>query len=214
MSETVRSYDTLIRRVMARINRAGAPFLIAIAGPPATGKSTLAERLVADLNAKGTESRFCPMDGFHLTNTQLDEGGLRDRKGRIDTFDGEAFASAVRRLKTGTPFWWPVYSRQRHDPVPEGTRICGDETAYIIEGNYVLTDAEPWRSAGSELDLRIFVDTPDDVLRPRLLERHRKSGRSTLEALEKIDRTDMPNARTIRNERQSEDILFCEHHDG
>ena len=72
MSETVRTYDALFQKVAARTKGAGVPCLIGIAGPPATGKSTLAERLVADLNVAGTEACFCPMDGFHLTNAQLD----------------------------------------------------------------------------------------------------------------------------------------------
>lgn len=84
---------------------------------------------------------------------------------------------------------------------------------FVIEGNYVLSEAEPWRAAGDAFNLRIFVDAPDEALRQRLLNRHQKSGRTQSEALEKIDRTDMPNAQTIRNERQVEDILFCERAD-
>ncbi len=212
MSETVHSYDALFQEVLAKINCAHAPFLIAIAGPPATGKSTLAERLVVDLNAAAIQARFCPMDGFHLTNDQLDERGLREAKGRIDTFDGHAFYAAVQRLKDRTSFWWPIYSRQRHDPIPEGSSISGTEKVYVIEGNYVLSNVEPWRSAIKSYDLCIFVDAPDEVLHQRLLQRHIKSGRSTKQAVEKIELTDMPNAEVVRTERQSENILFCEHH--
>lgn len=153
------------------------------------------------------------MDGFHLTNAQLDAQDLREAKGRIDTFDAEAFVAAVQRLTARDSFWWPVYSRQRHDPIPEGTSISGAEVVYVIEGNYVLSEAEPWRAAGDAFNLRIFVDAPDETLRQRLLNRHQKSGRAQSEALEKIDRTDMPNAQTIRNERQVEDILFYERAD-
>jgi pantothenate kinase len=113
-------------------------------------------------------------------------------------------------LRERRPFWWPVYSRQRHEPIPEGTRISGSESAFVIEGNYVLASAEPWATAGSEFDLCIFADASDDVLRNRLLARHQRSGRSQEEALEKIDRTDMPNAQFIRNGRLPEDILYCE----
>nr|WP_281501848.1 AAA family ATPase [Aliiroseovarius sp. F20344] len=202
-----------MKTIVDRVEGAAAPFLIGIAGPPATGKSTLAERLVADLNAAGTKTCFCPMDGFHLTNAQLDAQGLRAAKGRIDTFDADAFIAAVQRLTARDPFWWPVYSRQRHDPIPEGTRISGTEDVYVTEGNYVLSNAEPWRTASDAFNLSLFVDTPDEILRQRLLNRHHKSGRSQSEALEKIDRTDIPNAGIIRNERQVEDILFYERAD-
>jgi len=211
--EIIHSYDALMEIIVDRVEGAAAPFLIGIAGPPATGKSTLSERLVTDLNVAGTKACFCPMDGFHLTNAQLDAQDLREAKGRIDTFDAEAFVAAVQRLTARDSFWWPVYSRQRHDPIPEGTSISGAEVVYVIEGNYVLSEAEPWRAAGDAFNLRIFVDAPDETLRQRLLNRHQKSGRAQSEALEKIDRTDMPNAQTIRNERQVEDILFYERAD-
>lgn len=210
MRKSVITYDVLQEEVALAIKRSSAPFLIAIAGPPATGKSTLAERLVTDLNISGIEASFCPMDGFHLTNAQLEASGLRDAKGRIDTFDGRAFVKAVQRLKERTAFWWPTYSRQRHEPIPEGTRIAGTEAAYLIEGNYVLADLEPWNTVAKIYDLRIFVDAPDAMLRQRLMKRHRNSGRSAQQALDKIDGTDMPNAQAIRNQRQNEDILFCE----
>ncbi len=210
MAETVSTYEALRQIVATRIDGAEVPFLIAIAGPPASGKSTLAERLVADLAAAGIATRFCPMDGFHLTNAQLGEHGLRDAKGRIDTFDADAFVTSARRLRERRPFWWPVYSRQRHEPIPEGTRISGSESAFVIEGNYVLASAEPWATAAAEFDLCIFADTSDDVLRKRLLARHQKSGRSTSESLAKIEHTDIPNAAAIRNGRLPEDILYCE----
>lgn len=213
MVETVDTYEALYQIVAARIDGTTAPFLVAIAGPPASGKSTLAERLAADLDAAGIETRFCPMDGFHMTNAQLSEQGLRDFKGRIDTFDADAFVAAVRRLTERCPSWWPLYSRQRHEPIPEGTRISGTERVLVIEGNYVLASAEPWATAATGFDLRIFAEAPDELLRERLMARHQKSGRSQKEALEKIDRTDMPNAQTIRNARLTEDILFLEQTD-
>ena len=213
MVEKVSKYEMLRQIVAARIDGAEAPFLIAIAGPPASGKSTLAKRLAADLGATGIETRFCPMDGFHLTNAQLGERGLRDVKGRIDSFDADTFVAAVRQLTERCPFWWPAYSRQRHEPTPEGTRISGTERAFVIEGNYVLASEEPWATAATGFDLCIFADAPDDELRNRLLARHLRSGRSQEEALEKIDRTDMQNAHFIRSGRLTEDILYFEQTD-
>jgi pantothenate kinase len=209
MAERLTEYGRLLDTVTARVRVADGPLLIGIAGPPATGKSTLAERLVADLESAGFAARYCPMDGFHLTNAQLDAAGLRAAKGRIDTFDAVGFAVAVARLKTGETFWWPRYSRHSHDPVPEGTQINGSEAAFVIEGNYLFTDRTPWRGACRNWDLRVFVDTPDETLRSRLIDRHKRSGRSKRDARDKIETTDMPNAEAIRDGRCPEDILFC-----
>ena len=203
-------YSTLLEATRKRLQDVSAPLLVGIAGPPATGKSTLAERLASDLNAAGLSTCVCPLDGFHMTDAQLGAAGLREVKGRIDTFDGTAFACAVARLKDGASFWWPQYSRRRHEPIPKGTRITGKHAVRIIEGNYILTDAEPWRSAADFFDLRVIMDASDAVLRSRLLRRHLRSGRSVKLAMTKIDRTDMPNAKKIRREYGCADILFTE----
>lgn len=208
MATHIAEYDELLIDIKRRISEAPPPQLIGIAGPPATGKSTLAERLVADLIAAGQAAALCPMDGFHLSNAQLADKGLTQAKGSIDTFDSHAFATAVSHLKMNKAFWWPLYCRQRHEPVAEGTQIEGTEAFYIIEGNYVLATAEPWCTAAQMLNLRIFVDTPDKVLHERLLQRHQQGGRSTHEALQKIEHTDLPNAYKIRTERLIADIEF------
>lgn len=208
MAEAVDDYSQLWDTLVKKVTKYETPFLIGVAGAPASGKSTLAERLVADFNEIGIVACYCPMDGFHLKNAVLDALGLRCVKGRIDTFDSQAFASAVKLVKDRTAFWWPLYSRQRHEPVAEGTRISGKEKVYVIEGNYVLDRDEPWLSAALDYDLRIFVDAPDAILRERLLDRHKHGGRTAQEASNKIDHNDMPNARKIRERRQDVDILY------
>ena len=41
------------------------------------------------------------MDGFHLSNRQLDRLGRRDRKGAPDTFDVDGYVATLRRISTG-----------------------------------------------------------------------------------------------------------------
>ena len=55
--------------------------LIAVAGPPASGKSTFAAQLVAHLNQSTHSAVLVPMDGFHLDNSVLARRGLLARKG-------------------------------------------------------------------------------------------------------------------------------------
>ncbi len=194
------TYPDLLSGVAARARDSeGRPYLLGIAGPPAAGKSTLAQRLVNDLSqGHGLVARHCPMDGFHLPNEHLGALGLREAKGRIDTFDAPGLLATMQRLSEKTAFCWPVYSRTRHDPVAEGLRITGDEDVCVVEGNYLFCDAPVWRDIRYFFRFRVFVDAPDEVLRQRLLERHRSSGRSLDEAVAKIARIDLPNARRIR----------------
>ena len=51
-------------------------FIVAIAGPPGAGKSTLSEQLSDMLKARSIQSRIISMDGFHLENLVLEELGL------------------------------------------------------------------------------------------------------------------------------------------
>lgn len=210
MPELLSDYASLLSLIETRLPRARQPMIAAIAGPPAAGKSTLARKLVNDLNSAGLSSCYCPMDGFHLTNSQLDASGLRGVKGRIDTFDATAFVNAVARVGARETFWWPQYSRRRHEPIPEGFRIEGTEAACVIEGNYLLADESPWRTAARSYAIRIFVDAPDAMLRHFLMLRHMRGGKSESAAREKIRRTDMPNAREIRRTAANADIFYAE----
>lgn len=80
----------------------GRRALLGLAGAPAAGKSTLARRLVAGVNdrlGEGTAA-YVPMDGFHLSNAQLDRLRLRDHKGAPETFDVDGYVVLLRRLRT------------------------------------------------------------------------------------------------------------------
>ena len=204
------SYADLLGLVLGRARSATVrPFLLGVAGPPAAGKSTLARRLAEDLSrAHGLVARFCPMDGFHLPNARLDELGLCAVKGRIDTFDAEALLAAMQRLTANESFWWPAYSRTRHEPVAEGVRITGQEDVCVVEGNYLLCDAPVWRDVACLFALRVFIDAPDEVLSQRLLARHRAGGSEREEARAKIARTDLPNARRVRARRSAAGIVI------
>lgn len=203
------SYADLLDHVLAHVRVTMArPLLLGIAGPPAIGKSTLAQRLVDDLSdPHGFVAQYCPMDGFHLPNAELDALGLRAEKGRIDTFDAEALLAAVQRLTMKEAFWWPAYSRTLHEPVAEGVRITGQEDVCVIEGNYLLSDAPVWQDVARLFSVRVFIDAPDEVLHARLLARHQASGRGQDEARAKINRTDLPNAERIRAGKSAAEVV-------
>lgn len=88
--------------------------VVAIAGAPGAGKSTLAEALVDRLNAvREGAAALLPMDGFHFDDLHLVPAGLRARKGAPETFDVGGYAHALRRLCVGDePFVAvPVFDR-------------------------------------------------------------------------------------------------------
>ena len=73
------SLEALAEDLIARAE-GRARFLVAIAGAPASGKSTLAEDLLAALErlAPG-QAALMPMDGYHFDDAVLDELGYRAR---------------------------------------------------------------------------------------------------------------------------------------
>lgn len=87
--------EAMAERLLASASRERRT-LVAIAGPPAAGKSTLTERLCERVNAlheardPQTSSAFAvvvPMDGYHYDNAVLAPQGRLDIKGAPETFD-------------------------------------------------------------------------------------------------------------------------------
>ncbi len=74
--------------------------LVALAGPPGSGKSTLSSELESALNQEQPEqAMILPMDGFHYDDLYLVPAGLRPRKGAPQTFDVGGFYHILRRLR-------------------------------------------------------------------------------------------------------------------
>ena len=170
--------------------------LVAVAGPPAAGKSTVTEDLARRVTAAGRTAQVVPMDGFHLSNAALDERGLRARKGAPETFDAEGLIALVHRLAGPGAVPFPTFDRGRDATVPEGGTF--DAEIAIVEGNYLLLDEAPWRALHPLWDATVTLDVPEEVLRRRLVERWTAHGMSAEAGLARAEANDLPNARRVR----------------
>src|ERR1700736_3076345 len=140
------SLSGLIER--ARLLAKSAPrSILGICGAPGSGKSTLAGGLLAAL---GSQAALVPMDGFHLANGELNRLGLRDRKGAIETFDGAGYVALIRRLSAADEpvVFAPEFRRDIDEAVGGAIAIPRDVPLIITEGNYLLSDADPWNALG------------------------------------------------------------------
>ncbi|MEM8823446.1 MAG: hypothetical protein AAGF30_07545 [Pseudomonadota bacterium] len=169
--------------------------LVALAGPPAAGKSTTATRLAEAIEARGRTVAIIPMDGFHLDNADLDRLGLRARKGAPETFDVSGLLTLAQAVATGGAHAYPTFNRHADATVPDGGRITAEDEIALFEGNYLLLDEAPWRDLHPLWDATVTIDVPEAELERRLMARWRRHDPANAEA--RCQENDLPNARRV-----------------
>ncbi|SFP63672.1 nucleoside/nucleotide kinase family protein [Tranquillimonas alkanivorans] len=205
MTETV-TFDALLARLLP-LARGEHRRLVAVAGPPAAGKSHVAELLHARLeeDAPGC-SAVLPMDGFHFDDMLLSARGDLPRKGAPHTFDTGGLVSTLSRIAAddGQSVAVPVFDRAI-EIARAGARMIGPEARLIlVEGNYLLLDDPEWRTVTSLFDLTVMVDAPEEVLAARLAARW--SDLSPDLARRKVEENDLPNARLVLRQSRPADL--------
>ncbi|MBD0413687.1 nucleoside triphosphate hydrolase [Oryzicola mucosus] len=182
-------------------------YVVAIAGPPGAGKSTLSAAL-HDVLPQGS-SVVVPMDGFHYDDAILDRRGLRSRKGAPETFDFAGFETLVKRIRSGEPdIAIPVFDRSMELSRAAADIVASDAKFILVEGNYLLLDEDPWRRLAPLFDFSIFVDVPRAVLEERLMRRWLGHGRSEADARAWIAGNDMPNVDRVLNARAQAGLVL------
>ncbi|MFF7791102.1 nucleoside/nucleotide kinase family protein [Streptomyces sp. NPDC007991] len=208
------TFDDLVHRARA-LPRGGRRAILGITGSPGAGKSTLAERLVRELNGSGAPwVAHVPMDGFHLADAELERLGLRDRKGAPDTFDAAGYAALLRRLRSQEPddgiVYAPGFERVLEQPVAGAIPVPPAARLVVTEGNYLLLDTGAWRRVRAELDEVWFCRLDEDERVRRLVARHEEFGKSHDEAVAWVLRSDQPNAALVATTRDRADLVVPE----
>lgn len=193
------------------IRRAGdvKRFLIAIAGPPGAGKSTMAEGLAEALKARGESAEVLPMDGFHMDNAILVERGLLARKGIPETFDVRGFLDIIRAVRPADQeVLVPVFDRSRELAIASARAVLPEHRFIIVEGNYLLLSLGKWAELEGIFDYTVMLAPPIEVLEERLWARWRGYKLTEEQASAKVYGNDLPNGRLILANRRPADITL------
>lgn len=172
--------------------------ILGLAGAPAAGKSTLAAALVEALDDRAV---VVPMDGFHLSQQQLERLGRAERKGAPDTFDADGYRALLARLRdaghNAETVYAPGFYREIEEPIAASLAVAPSTPLVVTEGNYLLLEETPWPQVAEQLDTIWYLDVDTAQREQWLLARHERFGRSATDARTWIAATDRPNAERI-----------------
>jgi len=200
--------NELLRR--AHVLAADRRAILGVTGPPGSGKSTLAAALASRLDPERRWVVNVPMDGFHLADDALIRLGRRDRKGAIDTFDGDGYLALLRRIRSemDRTVYAPAFERTIEQPIAGSIAIEPLTRLVVTEGNYLLAAADPWPAVRAAIDEVWYCEADDEVRRQRLVARHIEFGKSEPDARRWVEVVDEPNARAIVATRDAADLVI------
>ena len=200
--ETVQTLFLPMLRRWAQMQRArGGRLMVFLSAPPGVGKTTMAQFLE---HLSRTEAGLVPLqavglDGFHYhadyiaTHTVTVEGRevpMKQVKGAPETYDVPKLIETLRALRKRNVIW-PIYDRNLHDVVEDG--VCVSAPIVLAEGNWMLSDEEPWATVAEMCDDSIFIDATPESVRDRLIARKIRGGLTPEAAEAFYERSDRVN---------------------
>ena len=180
--------------------------IIGICGGTGSGKTTIARKIVEAVGARNVV--LVEQDSYYrnLADMPLDERKQANFD-HPDSLDSDMLVNHILRLKQGLEIEMPLYDFKTH------TRSDKIETikprpVVIVEG--ILIFAEP--RVLDLLDVRVFVDTPDDIRLLRRLRRdHDERGRTYERTMDQYQRTIRPmHFEFVEPSKRHADIIIPE----
>lgn len=161
--------------------------VIGIAGGTGSGKTTVVNKILQQLNAEGVN--VLSQDNYYHDNQHL---SLQEREAlnydHPKSIDFELLVKHVKALKQGENIEQPVYSFVTHSRTGDHVTV-EPKSVLIVEGILVLTNKELLK----EFDLKVFVHADSDE---RLIRRIRRDtqerGRDLNEVLHRYQTTLKP----------------------
>jgi len=180
--------------------------IIGICGGTGSGKTTIARAILDSVGS--TEVVLIEQESYYrnLADMPLDERHQANFD-HPDAIDSDMLVNHIKRLKQGEPVEMPVYDMVTHTR-RDITETLKPKPVVIVEG--ILIFAEP--RVLDLLDVRVFVDTPDDIRLMRRLKRDIiERGRTVERTLEQYERTIRPmHFEFVEPSKRHADIIIPE----
>jgi len=161
LSEVDEIIGPLCRLMGERMEVATAhPFVIAVSGSVAVGKSTFSRVLRALLVQSGLTVELVATDGFLWPTAILEERGLMRRKGFPESYDLKSMLEFLANLRAGKPgLRVPVYSHELYNIVPGQFQSIDQPQVLIFEGLNVLQGPHDGEVVAADyFDFSIYLD--------------------------------------------------------
>ncbi|KAK9845962.1 hypothetical protein WJX81_007012 [Elliptochloris bilobata] len=187
--------------------------IIAIAGVPGSGKSSIAAEVCRLLNAALGRplAVVVPMDGFHYYRRELDAmpdpAAAHARRGAPWTFNAAAFVACLRAIRDQDEVLVPSFDHGAGDPVKGDIAVGPSHQLILVEGNYLLLDEEPWAEVRELANEAWFVDVPLDQAMARVALRQVAIGVPAHVAAQRVATNDRPNADLVALTRGNADLV-------
>jgi type I pantothenate kinase len=154
-----------------------APFIIAVAGSVAVGKSTTARVLQTLVRQwpQHPRTELVTTDNFLYPNAVLEQRGLTNRKGFPESYDRRALLRFVQQVRAGAAeVSAPVYSHLAYDILPGQQQSVQRPDVLILEGINVLQPAPAGALTLADFfDFSVYVDARTDHIQRWFLSRLR-----------------------------------------
>lgn len=207
MTIELNTMNEALHRALDLLAAARDRVVIGIIGKPGAGKSTLSSYLMEHLPSD--ETALVPMDGYHLSNSQLAILSRAGRKGAPDTFDSYGFAELLHRINTDweNEIYFPIFHREIEESVAAEGVVSPETRLVITEGNYLLLDQSGWARVALELTESWYVEVDDHLRLDRLVQRHYRYGKDMDAAHAWAHGTDEKNAILVEGTKSRADVI-------
>ena len=179
--------------------------VIGIAGGSGSGKTTLMRNLTGGF---GDNITVLSHDNYYRAHDDLPfEQRSKLNYDHPDAFETDLMIEHLKQLKQGQPIQCPVYDYTIHNRTAE-TITVEPKSVIIVEGILIFEN----KALCDLMDIKIFVDTDDDVRLVRRIKRDvAKRGRSLLSVLSQYMETVKPMyEQYVQPSKKNADVIVLE----